>query len=412
MDDRELPPRRRVIGHYRLDAELGRGGMGIVYAALDTRHGRWVALKVIAPHIASDEEFANRFMREARIAVTLEHPNVVPVYETGSDAGVLFIAMRLVHGADLSTVVEEQGPLPLERVLRIARQVGSALDGAHIHGLVHRDIKPGNILLTGSGEEEHAYLTDFGLARESADTSLTGTGEWIGTADYIAPEQIADGIVSARTDIYSLGCVLYELLTGGVPYEGLLVRKLFAHSREPLPSIGDVLGDRSRHADDVLARATAKDPGDRYPSAGDLARALAAATTSSDLPAPERSVATGTALTGLDQRTTTTHAARRRAALSAPGLQPDFGGAVASVDALPDEAEIVVSLRRRAERSQPFVKFRPHQDVGPDDEGDTTRPKPRRTVAPDADPERKPRRTIELDSTVAPKPAAHEPDSD
>jgi serine/threonine-protein kinase len=411
MDDRELPPEGRVIGHYRLDTELGRGGMGIVYAALDTRHGRWVALKVIAPHISSDEEFANRFMREARIAVTLEHPNVVPVYETGSDAGVLFIAMRLVHGADLSTVVQEQGALPLERVLRIARQVGSALDGAHIHGLVHRDVKPGNVLLTGSGEEEHAYLTDFGLARESADTSLTGTGEWIGTADYIAPEQIADGIVSARTDIYSLGCVLYELLTGGVPYEGLLVRKLFAHSREPLPSIGDVLGARSGHADAVLARATAKDPGDRYPSAGDLARALAAATTGNDAPAPERSVATGTALTGLDQRTTNSLAARRRAALGAPGLRSDVGGVVASQDEMP-ESEIVVSLRGRAERSQPFVKFRPHQYTGADDEGDTTRPKPRRTIEPAADPKRKRRRTIELDSPAAPNPAGHEPGTD
>ncbi len=300
MDDSEA---RRTIGRYRLDAELGRGGMGVVYAAHDARHGRSVAIKLIAPHIARDHEFASRFMREARIAVTLEHPNVVPVYETGDDGGTLFIAMRLVDGADLAMVVREQGALSLPRVLRIARQVGSALDAAHAHGLVHRDIKPGNVLLTGTGDDEHVYLTDFGLAWEaSAEEHLTSTGEWIGTADYIAPEQIAGGVVSARSDIYSLGCVLFELLTGRVPYDGIVVRKLYAHSCEPLPSIGQALGASSSLADEVLARATAKAPADRYRSAGDLCRALAAATTGHAAPPRERSVATGTALTGINHR--------------------------------------------------------------------------------------------------------------
>ena len=371
MDDPEDPPSRRMIGRYRLDREIGRGGMGVVYAAYDARHGRSVALKLIAPDIASDAEFASRFMREARIAVTLEHPNVVPVYETGDDDGALFIAMRLVDGADLSTVVHEHGALPLPRVLRIARQIGAALDAAHAHGLVHRDIKPGNVLLTGTDEDEHVYLTDFGLARESAsDEHLTGTGEWIGTADYIAPEQIAGGVVSARTDIYSLGCVLYELLTGRVPYGGILVHKLYAHSREPLPSIGRVLGANGRSADEVLARASAKDPADRYPSAGDLCRALAAATTGRATPRRERSVATGTALTGLDQR--------------ALGRPPSTR-----------ESEVVVSLRDHSSGSRPRAAF---EQTG------VAIPMPRRTIKPDTTVPGKPRRAIKPDTTVPRKP--------
>ena len=376
MDHPEDPPSRRMIGRYRLDTELGRGGMGVVYAAYDARHGRSVALKLIAPHIARDDEFASRFMREARIAVTLEHPNVVPVYETGDDDGALFIAMRLVDGADLSTVVHEHGALPLPRVLRIARQIGSALDAAHAHGLVHRDIKPGNVLLTGTDEDEHVYLTDFGLARESAsDEQLTGTGEWIGTADYIAPEQIAGGLVSARTDIYSLGCVLYELLTGRVPYDGIVVHKLYSHSREPLPSIGQALGARSRHADEVLARATAKDPADRYPSASDLCRALAAATTGRTAPPTrERSVATGTALTGLDRR--------------ALGRPPSTR-----------ESDVVVSLRHDSSAS------RPRAAIGASvEQAGVAIPRPRRTIKPDTTVPGKPRRPIEPGTTVPGKP--------
>ena len=271
-DDR---PEVRTIGRYRLDGELGRGGMGVVYAAYDVQHGRAVALKVISPEIVQDEEFAARFQREARIAVSLEHPHVVPVYETGEEDGALFIAMRRVDGPDLGKVVRDAGALSLERVVRLTRQIGLALDAAHAEGLVHRDVKPGNVLLAGTDDEEHAYLTDFGLAREAAsDSGLTNTGQWMGTADYVAPEQIEGGTVSARTDVYSLGCVVFELLTGDIPFTGLLVRKLFAHSQDPVPSIGHVAGPNSGRIDEVLARATEKVPADRFLSAGDLGRAL------------------------------------------------------------------------------------------------------------------------------------------
>jgi serine/threonine protein kinase len=300
MPGRDDSPPVRTIGRYRIDGELGRGGMGVVYAAYDLQQGRSVALKVIAPEIARDTAFAARFQREARIAVSLEHPNVIPVYETGSHKGALFIAMRRVDGADLGVVLAEQGALPLDRTVRLARQIGSALDAAHASGLVHRDVKPGNVLLTGSGDEEHCYLTDFGLAREAAsDTGLTNTGQWMGTADYVAPEQIEGAAVSARTDIYSLGCVLFQLLTGHVPYSGALMRKLYAHAQDPLPSVGFGFGARGRRRDDDPPRATAKRPSDRYPSAGDLARALAAAATGRDEPQHERSVATGAALSGI-----------------------------------------------------------------------------------------------------------------
>ena len=289
-----------MIGRYRLDGELGRGGMGIVYAAHDTQQGRDVALKVIAPEIGGDGGFAARFQREARIAVSFEHPHVVPVYEIGEDGGALFIAMRRVYGEDLGKVVRSEGALELSRIVRLARQIAGALDAAHARGLVHRDVKPGNVLLTGSGEDEHAYLTDFGLAREAAsDTGLTNTGQWMGTADYVAPEQIEGGTVSARTDVYSLGCVLFELLTGDVPFTGLLIRKLFAHSKDALPSIGDVAGPHSGRIDQVLARATQKDPAHRFLSTGDLSRALAAAAAGRPAPSSEQSVATGAALIGL-----------------------------------------------------------------------------------------------------------------
>jgi serine/threonine protein kinase len=286
------------IGRYELLTELGRGGMGVVYRAHDTVVGRDVALKVISPDLASDPAFARRFEREMRIAARLEHQHVVPVYDTGREHDALFIAMRLIDGHDLREVIRIEGALPARRVARIARQVCAALDAAHAAGLVHRDVKPANVLLTGRGDDEHAYLTDFGLAREAdSDSALTNTGHWMGTLDYAAPEQLEGNPITARTDIYALGCMLFHALTGAVPYAGGAARKIAGHSRDPLPSVGNRPNASAIHG--VLARAVAKDPAQRYPSAGDLGRALAAAIDGERATEPEHNVATGVALSGL-----------------------------------------------------------------------------------------------------------------
>jgi len=371
-DDR---PEVRTIGRYRLDGELGRGGMGVVYAAYDVQHGRAVALKVISPEIVQDEEFAARLQREARIAVSLEHPHVVPVYETGEEDGALFIAMRRVDGPDLGKVVRDAGALSLERVVRLTRQIGLALDAAHAEGLVHRDVKPGNVLLAGTDDEEHAYLTDFGLAREAAsDSGLTNTGQWMGTADYVAPEQIEGGTVSARTDVYSLGCVVFELLTGDIPFTGLLVRKLFAHSQDPLPSIGHVAGPNSGRIDEVLARATEKVPADRFLSAGDLGRALAAAAAGRPAPGNERTVATGAALTGLHSDSLGLAADKRNVTASI-GEPPLPSGRVCASDVAPPrpQHDPVVPVQSRAPNASaaPDPTLQPTFGLG-------SQPRPRR----------------------------------
>ncbi|UTI64968.1 serine/threonine protein kinase [Paraconexibacter antarcticus] len=270
----------RRIGRYRLDGVLGRGGMGVVHEAFDEVQQRRVALKLLRPG-NPDQSSGERFAKEMQIAVSLEHPNVVPVYETGEEDGVRYLAMRLVDGEDLGAVIRREGALDPGRVARLGRQIGSALDAAHAQGLVHRDVKPGNVLLTGHDDEEHAYLTDFGLTRD-ADDGLTQTGQWIGTVDYAAPEQIEAGTLSARTDVYAFGCVLYHALTGGLPFEGTFTAKAMAHSTQPLPSVRLPASQHGARIDAVLARATAKAPGERFATAGELARALAAAVTAPD----------------------------------------------------------------------------------------------------------------------------------
>ncbi|MCW3015939.1 MAG: serine/threonine protein kinase, partial [Solirubrobacterales bacterium] len=265
----------RRIGRYRLQEELGRGGMGVVYAALDETQGRRVALKLLRPAGPDDDAArGERFAQEMQIAISLEHPNIVPVYETGTEDGVRYIAMRLVDGEDLGAVIRREGALDAVRAARLGRQIASALDAAHARGLVHRDVKPGNVLLTGSGDEEHAYLTDFGLTRD-ADGGLTQTGQWVGTVDYAAPEQIEAAPLSARTDVYSLGCVFFHALTGRLPFAGSFAAKATAHVTAPLPSVGLPAARHGAQIDKVLAVATAKDPARRHASAGALARALA-----------------------------------------------------------------------------------------------------------------------------------------
>ena len=284
---------------YRIERRLGRGGMGVLYLALEPGLERRVALKLIAPEAAAEEVFARRFAEESRIAASIEHPNVVPIYAAGEEAGVPYIAMRYVAGADLARRLAREGRLAPAHAAELIAQVGNGLDAIHAAGLVHRDVKPANVLLSGEEEAEHAYITDFGVARNvSTESGLTQTGRFVGTLDYVAPEQISGGAVDARADVYALGCLLFKLLTGEVPFpkEGDAAR-LFAHLNDPPPAPSLYVPEVSMALDDVVIRAMSKQPEDRYPSAGDLGRAAQAALRGEQPALAERTVATGAAAT-------------------------------------------------------------------------------------------------------------------
>ena len=270
----DLQPGTEVAG-YRIERTLGRGGMSVVYLAEHDWLQRKVALKVLAPQLAEDERFRERFVRESRLAASLDHPNVIPIFEAGASGADLFIAMRYVEGTDLRTLLHEGGALEPDRAIAIVRQVAAALDAAHEQGLVHRDVKPGNVLLArqrGSEAGEHVYLSDFGLTKRSAsDSGITGTGQFVGTLDYAAPEQFKGGTPDARTDVYSLGCVLFECLTGRPPFTsendaGLM----YAHLQEPPPTVTADRPELPQEIDGVIGRAMAKAPDDRPESAGAL----------------------------------------------------------------------------------------------------------------------------------------------
>src|SRR3954468_9822273 len=269
------------VAGYRIESVAGRGGMGVVYLARQTALDRPVALKLIAPDLARDEAFRARFARESRIAASLDHPNVIPVYEAGEDGERLFIAMRFVEGTDLAKMVAAEGALDPRLAAELVAQAASALDAAHARGLVHRDVKPGNLLVTGEGSSRpHVYLTDFGLARrDGSSTSLTTTGQWMGTPDYAAPEQIDGYELDARTDVYALGCVLFGALTGTPPFgDRARMAKAAAHLHEPPPTLRSVRATVPLAFEPVVARALAKRREERYASAGELgAAALAAA---------------------------------------------------------------------------------------------------------------------------------------
>jgi non-specific serine/threonine protein kinase len=246
-----------------------------VYRARDERLGRWVALKLIAPEIARDETFRARFERECRLAATVDHPNVIPIYEAGEADGQLFLAMRLVEGTNLRTLIRSELRLSPARAVQLVAQIASALDAAHAKGLVHRDVKPQNILVLDPGAAEHVYLTDFGLAQAADEsTELTAPGLWVGTPDYVAPEQLSGDPVDRRADVYALGCVLFEALTGHVPFEGASRgEKLMAHLSSPPPRLTEELSGAPPALDDVIVRALAKRSAERFPTAGELADA-------------------------------------------------------------------------------------------------------------------------------------------
>ena len=264
-----------VLAGYRLEAQVGAGGMAVVFRARDERLDRLVALKILALALASDEAFRRRFIAESRAAARVDDPHIIPVYEAGEADGVLFIAMRFVIGGDLRRVLNQEGALSPDRAAEFISPVASALDAAHRAGLVHRDVKPANILVDARPDRpDHVYLSDFGVSK-GAVSSVSVTGQFIGTPDYSAPEQIQGRVVDGRTDQYALACVAYQLLTGSVPFErdqGMAV--LLAHLSEPPPSLRSRRPDLPAAADQVLARALAKDPGKRYRSCGDFANAL------------------------------------------------------------------------------------------------------------------------------------------
>jgi len=243
-------------------------------------------VKIISPLVADDPAFRARFQHESLLAAAIEHPSVLPVYDTGEADGRLYIAMRLIDGTDLREAIGRSGGLHPARAVKILASVADALDAAHARGLVHRDIKPANILLARPGEPgEHAYLSDFGLSKRLASAGQTKTGEVVGTVDYMAPEQWRGDRVDGRADVYALGAVLFEALTGSVPYaRDSDVAKLYAHLNDPVPAPSSVKPGTPPTLDAVVTRAMAKDPDERFPSAGDLGRAAGAAL--EGLPAP------------------------------------------------------------------------------------------------------------------------------
>ncbi|MEV8310802.1 serine/threonine-protein kinase [Streptomyces flavidovirens] len=270
------------IAGYLVESEIGRGGMAVVYRARDLRLDRTVALKLLAPELARNDTFRRRFTHESRVAAAIDHPHIVPVFEAGETDGVLYIAMRFVAGQDLRHLLDRQGPLPIGTASRIAAQVASALDAAHAHDLVHRDVKPGNILVaegTDSDHPEHVYLTDFGLTKKSLSlTGFTTVGQFVGTLDYVAPEQISGRPVDGRCDVYSLACVVHETMAGTPPFQrDDDMALLWAHQFDPPPPLTGQRPDLPAAVDGVLAKALAKSPDDRYGSCLQFVAALRAA---------------------------------------------------------------------------------------------------------------------------------------
>jgi predicted Ser/Thr protein kinase len=265
-----------TIAGYRLEAVLGQGGMGVVYLADQLRLERKVALKLLASGLASDRSFRERFEREARQAAELEHPNIVPVFDAGEVEGHLYIAMRYVPGGDLAALLASEGPPELGRAIFMLEQAAAALDVAHAHGLVHRDVKPANILI--EEPSGRVFVTDFGIAKRSVSPGATKTGSFLGSVDYAAPEQIEGTGVDARTDVYALGCVLYECLTGRRPYErDSEVAVMHAQLAEPPPAPSAVRPELPEAVDGVVATALAKAKDERYATCGELIRAARAA---------------------------------------------------------------------------------------------------------------------------------------
>jgi Protein kinase domain len=264
-----------TLAGYRIERRLGRGGMSVVYLAEDLALGRKVALKVLAPELSDEQGFRERFRLESRLAASIDHPNVIPIFEAGEAEGQLYIAMRYVEGSDLRRLIDEEGALEPVRAVELVARAADGLDAAHERGLVHRDVKPSNVLIASPGEHEHVYLADFGLTKSAeSEEEAKEAAQLSGTTDYVAPELITEGAAGKGADVYALGCVLYEALTGEVPYpRDSELETLVAHIDEPVPKPSAARPELPGALDDIVERAMAKDPAERYESAAELAGA-------------------------------------------------------------------------------------------------------------------------------------------
>lgn len=267
-----LLPTGSQVGHYRIDGLVAHGGMSSIYRATHTALERPVALKVLSDEMAGEETSRARFATEWKVAAALRHPNILEVYDAGEADGRLFMAMELIEGGDFGALIDREGALAAERALLILEQAASALDAAHSAGIVHRDVKPGNLLLDG----DRVLLTDFGLTKILGSSArLTAPGRMVGTASFLSPEQIRNEPVDHRADVYALGCVMFEALTGTSPYEADSDFVLmYAHMSQAVPRVSERRPGLSPVVDDVVTRTMAKPPGDRYPSAGEAVAAL------------------------------------------------------------------------------------------------------------------------------------------
>lgn len=328
--------------------------MGTVWRATQLAYGRAVVVKLIADEHSQDPAFRARFQREWQIAAGLEHPNVVPVYEAGEEDGRLFIVMRYVEGADLREILAREGALDPRRAAELVAQTAAALDEAHRHGLTHRDVKPANVLVERAGEREHVYLTDFGLTRRQDESqALTASGAWVGTPDYAAPEQLREGCADARSDVYSLGCVLFEALCGETPFpRATAVATAMAHVSDRAPVASQRLRALASEWDDALRRALAKRPDDRFPSAGDLGRAAIATAEGRPRQVAERSVARGAAVPDAPTVTEPFVPGRDRAARRR--RRPAVAGGIALLAAAGAAVAVVVAMR--GDDSRPVVR--------------------------------------------------------
>jgi len=307
-----LPPGSLIAG-CRIEEVISRGDMAVVYRAEELALQRPVALKLIHPERSGEERFRERFRRESKVAAAIDHPNVIPIFDAGTEGGLLFLTMRLVEGTDMRALIAAEGRIEPRRAARIIRQVGAALDAVHAHGMLHRDVKPSNVLLA---RQDHVYLSDFGLAKRAEEVGgLTRHGSIIAKADYVAPEQILGESVDARSDIYALGCLLFETLTGQAPFAGWREGpEALAHVNAPPPSPVELCPGLPREFDDVVQRAMAKDPGERYPSAGELGKAALVAAGGLRQAGPRSVVATGEAAVPADAQASDAPAATSRAA--------------------------------------------------------------------------------------------------